>query len=329
MTMVAAFTTAIVAHPVQAQQDMDEVKFGLLPGLPLYLSLWVADDQGFFAEENVKPTYISVGGGGAQTMAALLGDSYDTTDLSLQAVANANMQGQDLRIIAGNHTDLTYALVVSSELAEPVHEDGYPTIMHKLRGKKVAASTIGSNSYMVMKRMLEGADMTFDDIQLVQVQTGSSVIAMMASGQLDASLQSEPNISILTDQLEKARVVLDLRDAADLESMGLSGMIYDVWIAKASVAKEDRVIRATRAIDKAIAYMQDPDTDIAYLMKLVRENLGQLEEMPDDLLKKQVESLAGGFGTVVTREDVRKTFAVMGIDEQPYDSVVTGLAAEK
>ncbi|WP_414475333.1 ABC transporter substrate-binding protein [Microvirga sp. M2] len=328
-TLIVAATLAIsfAATPSRAQKATDEVKFGLLPGLALYLPLWVAEDKGFFAEENVKPTFINVGGGGAQTMAALLGGSFDMTDLSLPALAAANEKGQDLRVIAGNHTSLSYALQVRSDLPGPVASDGYPAIMHKLRGKRVAASTIGSNSYIVMKHLLEGAGMTFNDIVLTQVQSGSSASVMMAADQLDAVLQSEPYISMLTDQLKKGRVVLDLRTKEGAASVGLDGLIYDIWLAKAPVAKEDRIIRASRALAKGIKFIQDPSTDTKYLADITRKHLKL--DTPDDLLQKQVKSMIPAFRIVITRDDVRRSFTVLGIKSIPYEEVVAGLAAEE
>lgn len=325
--LAAALISMIFAAPARAEQKTEEVKFGLLPGLALYLPLWVADDKGFFAEHKVSPTYVNVGGGGAQTMAALLGGSFDMTDLSLPALAIANEKGQDLRVIAGNHTNLSYVLLVRSDLSEPTADEGYPAIMHKLRGKRVAASTIGSNSYIVMKHLLEGAGMTFDDIVLTQVQTGSSASVMMAADQLDVVLQSEPYVSMLTDQLKKGRIILDLRTREGTAAAGLDGLIYDIWLAKASVAKEDRVIRATKALDEGIKYIQDPNTDIKYLMDITRKNLKL--DLSDDLLQAQIKSMIPAFRTVITREDVERSFKVLGIDAMPYESVVTGLAAEK
>jgi ABC-type nitrate/sulfonate/bicarbonate transport system substrate-binding protein len=327
ITGAVILASAVAAVPAGAQQANEDVKFGLLPGLALYLPLWVADDKGFFAEEKIQPNYISISGGGAQTMAALLGGSIDMTDLSLQAVAMANEKGQDLRLIAGNHTNLAYGFVVRSDLPEPVAADGYPAAMHKLRGKRVAASTIGSNSYIVLKHMLEGAGMTFDDVVMTQVQTGSSVLAMMSADLLDASIQTEPNILLLTEKLKKGRLVLDLRDPEQAKSMGLDGLTYDIWVAKASVAREDRIIRATRALDKAISFVQEPGTDITYLMELARKNLNL--DMSDDLLKHLVSSMIPGFRTVITREDVRRGLEILGIKDQPYESVVSGLAMEQ
>lgn len=199
--------------------------------------------------------------------------------------------------------------------------------MHKLRGKRVAASTIGSNSYVVMKHLLEGAGMTFGDIALTQVQSGSSASVMMAAGQLDAALQSEPYISMLTDQLKKGRIVLDLRTKEGTAVAGLSGLIYDIWLAKASVAKEDRVIRATKALDKSINFIQDPNTDIQYLVDITRKNLKL--DIPDELLKAQISSIIPAFRIVISREDVRRSFEVLGITPIPYKSVVTGLAVQK
>jgi NitT/TauT family transport system substrate-binding protein len=295
--------------------------------LGLYLPLWVAEDKGFFTEQSVKPAFITVGGGGAQTMAALLGGSFDMTDLSLPALATANARGQDLRVIAGNHTELSFALQVRSDLAEPVASDGYPAIMHKLRGKRIAASTIGSFSYIVMKHLLEGAGMTFNDVVLTQVQSGSSASVMMAADQLDAVLHSEPYISMLSDQLKKGRTVLDLRIKKDRQAVGLEGLVYDIWLAKASVAKEDRVLRATKALAKGIEYIQAPGTDIKYLSDLTRKHLKL--ETSDDLLQKQIKSMIPLFRIGITRKDVERSFAVLGINPIPYENVVVGLAAEK
>lgn len=316
-------TGTVVAGPVRAD-EVEDVKFGLLPGLALYLPLWIAEDKGFFKEQNVNPVFINIQGGGAQTMAALLGGSFDLTDLSFQAAALANEKGRDLRFVAGNYTDLSYAFIINEALAEPVAEDGYPAIMHKLRGKKIGVSSTGSSTYLVLSKMLEGAGMSVDDVQVVQV--GSSSVAAIAANQIDASMGMEPSIAVLVHEMGRARILLDLRDPKQAATAGLDGLIYDGWVARASVAKEDRLQRATKALDRAMKVMKDPNTDIEYLMDLTRKNLKL--DLSDEVLQSQIKNMIPGFSTIITRKQVDRSFEILGMKPQPYELMVTGAAIE-
>ncbi|MEF9604801.1 ABC transporter substrate-binding protein, partial [Paracoccus sp. PXZ] len=286
--------------------------------------LWIAEDKGFFEEAKVNPVFINVQGGGAQTMAALLGGSFDLTDLSFQATAIANEKGRDLRFVAGNYTDLSYGFIISNELDKPVAQDGYPAMMHGLRGKKIGVSSIGSSTYLVLSKMLEGAGMSVEDVQVIQI--GNASHAAMATGQIDAAMASEPAISVLLHQIGKARMLLDLRDPKQAATAGLDGLIYDGWVARADVAAEDRVQRATQALDKAMTVMKDPNTDMAYLMNLTRQNLDL--DLSDQVLESQIRGMIPGFSTVISRKQVDRSFEILGMEPQPYEQMITGAAME-
>lgn len=304
--------------------EVEDVRFGLLPGLALYLPLWIAEDKGYFKEENVNPVFINIQGGGAQTMAALLGGSFDLTDLSFQATALANEKGRDIRFVAGNYTSLSYGFIINDALSEPVAEDGYPAIMHKLKGKKIGVSSTGSSTYLVLNKMLEGAGMSVDDVQIVQV--GSSSVAAMAANQIDASMAMEPSISVLLHEMGKARLLLDLRIPSQAATAGLDGLIYDGWVSKTSVAEEDRLKRATKALDRGMTLMKDPATDMQYLMDLTRKNLKL--DISDEVLREQIKTMIPGFSTVISRAQVDRSFEILGMTPQPYEQMVTGAAVE-
>lgn len=323
--VAASLVTGTIAADTVRAQEVEDVRFGLLPGLALYLPLWIAEDKGFFDEEKVNPVFINIQGGGAQTMAALLGGSFDLTDLSFQATAIANEKDRDLRFVAGNYTGLAYAFIIDKDLETPVAEDGYPAIMHGLRGKKIGVSSVGSSTFLVLSKMLEGAGMSVDDVQVVAV--GNAGHASMAADQIDAYMSSEPATSILVHQMDKARMLLDLRDAEQAATAGLNGLIYDGWVAQASVAGEDRMQRATRALDRGMQVMKDPATDIAYLMDLTRTNL-KLEDMTDEVLESQIRNMIPGFSTVITHEQVDRSFEILGMQPQPYEEMITGAAME-
>jgi len=323
--IAASLVTGTIAADSARAQAVEDVRFGLLPGLALYLPLWIAEDKGFFEEEKVNPVFINIQGGGAQTMAALLGGSFDLTDLSFQATAIANEKNRDLRFVAGNYTGLAYAFIISNNLDTPNAADGYPAIMHGLRGKKIGVSSVGSSTFLVLGKMLEGAGMTVEDVQVVAV--GNAGHASMAADQIDAYMSSEPATSILVHQMEKARMLLDLRDAEQAATAGLDGLIYDGWVAQAEVAKEDRMQRATRALDRGMQVMKDPATDIAYLMELTRTNL-KLEDMTDAVLESQIRNMIPGFSTVISHEQVDRSFEILGMKPQPYEEMITGAAME-
>ena len=72
-----------------------------------------------------------------------------------------------------------------------------------LSGKKIGVSSVGSSTFLVLSKMLEGAGMSVEDVQVVAV--GNAGHASMAADQIDAYMSSEPATSILVHQCPDVR----------------------------------------------------------------------------------------------------------------------------
>ncbi len=71
------------------------------------------------------------------------------------------------------------------------------TSMEDLRGKKVA-TVLGSTGHNMIKKLLEDANMTFDDIQLTNIAAGDVGI-VLSTGDVEAAAIWEPNATRLID----------------------------------------------------------------------------------------------------------------------------------
>lgn len=308
----------------QAGEDLEVVNVGLIPNLALYLPMWVAQDKGFFEEEGVEIKTTTVRGGGSETLAALTGGSFDMTDLSFQAVATANEKGLPLKFVAGNYTSMPYALLIRNGQDDVKRDTGFPEVLHSMRGKKIGVTSIGSSSYLTLLHLLKEAGMSEKDVEIIQA--GSQMAPQMVSDQIDAAFTFEPDTTMLTGSMDAAYIGLDLRDEAVMKQTDLEGFIYDGWVAKADVADEERIQDASRGMKRGIELVKDEATDQDYLVDLTKKNLDINAD--DEAIAKMIANMRAGYNIDIPEEKVAKAFELYGLKEQPYQDIVSGVAAE-
>ncbi|SCM76355.1 ABC-type nitrate/sulfonate/bicarbonate transport system, periplasmic component [uncultured Pleomorphomonas sp.] len=150
----------------------------------LYLPLYVAQEKGYFADEGLKVT-ISTGGGGAQSWAAVIGGSADFSIQDPVFVPKTRENGGDGVVVAAIQNAPTVFII---------GKDGTPlqdNLAH-LSGKRVIVSPQPDTTWAFMSYLIK--QQTLENVKLVNVSIGNEVPAIV-SDRADYALAVEPQVT--------------------------------------------------------------------------------------------------------------------------------------
>ncbi len=190
--------------------EKSPVSIGLLR-LTSSAPLFIAIDKGFFAEQGIEPKVEWFDA--AQPIAvATASNKVDVGATGITAsLFNMIASGQKLTIVADKGREekgySSSALIVTKKL----YDQGTTTIK-QLKGKKVGITQKGSTFQYMLGRLLEENGMAVEDVEIVPLGKLGSVMASLESGQIDAAILNEPNIT----KVEKAgygKTILPVGDA--------------------------------------------------------------------------------------------------------------------
>lgn len=150
----------------------------------LYLPLYVAEDQGFFAEEGID-IKISTGGGGTQSWSSVLGGSAEFSIQDPVFVPKTHESGGEGVVVAGIQNAPT-VFIVGADDAD-VQSD-----LTLLEGKRVVVSPEPDTTWAFMTNLIEQYGL--QDVELVNVAIGNE-LAAVASGRADYALAVEPQVT--------------------------------------------------------------------------------------------------------------------------------------
>jgi NitT/TauT family transport system substrate-binding protein len=146
------------------------LKVSLLPFLS-YAPLYVAEEEGYFAEHGLEVEFVNVLERGGMSSVALLtqGDVDVAATLSSVALFNAMGKGAEIRIVADKgYLDpegcAVNALVARRSLVEAGELDG-PS---QLKGRRIAMSLVSLEAHYV-EELLDTVGLTLDDVEVVDV----------------------------------------------------------------------------------------------------------------------------------------------------------------
>lgn len=151
----------------------------------LYLPLYVAQENSYFAEQDVKVD-ISTGGGGTQSWAAVVGGSADFSIQDPVFVPKSHENGGPGVVVAAIQNAPSVFVIGREGGDEPLDD---ATVFE---GKKVVVSPEPDTSWAFMKYLINQNDL--ENVTLVNVALGSE-LAAVASGQADLALSFEPTVS--------------------------------------------------------------------------------------------------------------------------------------
>jgi NitT/TauT family transport system substrate-binding protein len=224
-----------------------------------YLPLTVAEQLGYFKEEGLE-VKISDFAGGSQALRAVVGGSAEVVSGAYEHTISLQGKKQYFRAFVLQGRLPQIALGVGK-----ARKDSFKSLKD-LKGMKIGVSAPGSSTHNLVKQLLTKAGLDpSKDVAIVGVGVGSTAIAAMKSGQVDAISNVDPVITKL--QLDgDIRIVADTRSVKGTQEVWgaplPAGCLYapETFISKypnIAQALATAIVRADKWIAKASA------TDVA------------------------------------------------------------------
>jgi NitT/TauT family transport system substrate-binding protein len=187
-SLVCAVSLAITA-PAHAQEKT-VVRMGT-PALALWmLPILVADDKGFLAEEGLalKMNYMR---GGSEALAALIGKNIDVMSGALSGTVILRSKGVPVKVLSAVAGVRTFALVVDAKRHAKVND------ISQIKGLKIATSRRGSDGDLVMRVLLDDANLSPEkDVNLIQIGGYDNHLTAIEKGEVDGSMILEPFLTV-------------------------------------------------------------------------------------------------------------------------------------
>lgn len=213
--------------------------------MPNYGSLWsvmTAKDKGYFEEEGITVNLLEFADG-PTIIAAMESGSIDVGYIG-QGAHKLCVNGQ-AKIFALSHISNGDALIAGPGIAK----------VEDLKGKKVAYSS-GTSSEDILVNSLTKAGMTIEDITAVDMDA-SGIVTAMISGGVDACATWSPNSLKILEEVKDSSKLCDNMTFADT-TVSLASWIVTPKYAQAN---EDKILRFTRALYKAMDYAANDHYD--------------------------------------------------------------------
>src|SRR5450830_1211002 len=249
LTLAAA---SLAAPVVRAQAPLERNTVSIAVGGKAtfyYLPLTIAEQLGYFKAEGLEVQILDFQGG-ARALQAFVDGGADVCSgafehtLRLQSrgmpVKAFVLQGRAPQVVGGSHRTLP----------------GYKGLA-SLRGRRIGVSAPGSSTDTVCRLLLARAGLAMSDINTVPVGVGSTALAALRSGSIDALSSVDPVMTMLA-QKNEVRVVADTRTLrGSAEVFGGPMPAGCLFAATAFIQKNPRTVQAmTNAIVRALKWLQ-------------------------------------------------------------------------
>jgi ABC-type nitrate/sulfonate/bicarbonate transport system substrate-binding protein len=259
----ATIAVALAAYCSVAVAE-EKIRVGISNFSPSFVSFFIANRRGFYAEEGMTVEIILIPG--LTSTRALIGGSVDFASASNP---NAAVQGAKLKILMVMNNKPT-----STIFAQP----GIKSVEH-LRGKKLGGSTVGSLDYGWVKELLAKHGLVLErDVIFVPIGPTAMRFTALKAGTIDATVLSPPASFIAQDQGYPVLV----RIADQVEDIQASVVATDEKIAR----QAPQVMRFLRATVKAQRfYLGRREEAVRAIMDFTRaQDRALMERVYDDHL---------------------------------------------
>jgi NitT/TauT family transport system substrate-binding protein len=188
------------ASPIAAQ---DKSLYVLYSGINAnFLSLWMAKEARYFADEglNVTPVHVR---GAAPIVQNLLAGQSQIGMMGATVVATAALQGNKDLVMIGGVTNVMSAVIAARPGIDSVQA---------VKGKKLAVARFGGTSDFIVDFALKHWKLQRNELSILQIGNEADRLAAMKSGQIDLSVFTPTYIPAI----EKfgMKVILDLEKLA-------------------------------------------------------------------------------------------------------------------
>jgi putative hydroxymethylpyrimidine transport system substrate-binding protein len=236
MRLIALAAAALLATPAAAQDRMTVILDWFVN--PDHGPIVIAEEKGFFADQGLEVEVIAPA------------DPADPPKMVAAGQADLGVSYQPqlhLQIHEGLPLVRVGTLIATPLNCLLVLEDGPVDGIADLKGRKVGFSVAGVEEAL-LKAVLEGAGLTLDDVELVNVNWSLSPALM--SGQVDAVIGAYRNFEL--NQMEIEGVP---GRCFYLEEEGLPAYDELIYVANPESMDRDKVARFLAATEKGVEYI--------------------------------------------------------------------------
>lgn len=204
--------------------------------------LFIAMDKGYFKEEGIEiePQWFDA----AQPIAVATASSkVDVGATGITAgLYNMAAQGQKLCITADKGRE-EKGFSSSALIANTDRYNAGLTSIESLKGSRIGITQKGSTFEYMMGRLLEEKGLSPDDVTLVPLGKISAVMAALQSGQIDACILNEPNVT----KVQSEGYGTLITQVSDIIPYQTSAIFYSPKFTQ----NEDAAVRFMKAYNKA------------------------------------------------------------------------------
>jgi ABC-type nitrate/sulfonate/bicarbonate transport system substrate-binding protein len=245
------------------------------------LPAWVAQEKGFFKANHLDVT-LKVSAN-INTMPPLMGKQYDIALSTQPDLIKAASSGLPIVQVSGDALDTK----ANPTVLIMVRPDSGITSIADLRGKRVAAPSLGGNIHLSLLYLLEKNGVPPTSIQGVQVPS-PNIPDQLTSKQVDAAEVLQPFANALL-----AKGMVSLGDP--FRSIGDS-VTQTFWISDRSWATSHRTVidNWTKALDQASEFISShKEQTVAVMQKYTHQPAAALADtpLPDYSFTNDVEQL--------------------------------------
>lgn len=236
------------SHPNSAP-SLPEVRVALqrdTTSLPVRL----AQVLGYAQQEGIRLSISDVTGL-SKGMEALLGGSVDVTQGGLSLAIQVAAEHRTVRCFMNFYTRPTVALVVAPPMAGKIRH------IRDLKGRRVGVASLGSAGHQVLNYLLGSDGLRPEDVSTVSVGTGSTSVAALGQGKIDAAILSGAAIPVFERKYPDITFLAETRTAEGAQKVFGSAVFpnsaalvaQDDWLKTNAGAARSLVIALKRAMD--------------------------------------------------------------------------------
>lgn len=242
-------------------QAQTKIVAGMVAHGPPQWPQYVAEEFGWFKQDNIDLQLVTVGGGG---VAQVVAGSLDITHSGYPDFARAALHGAPVRIVLSDFIGSPYAVFAKKDLKS----------IADLKGKLISIGGPNDITLIYIKPFLASAGLQTSDVDFVYAKAAADRFAALVSGAVDAAILNPPtSFEAISAGLSKLG---DTKPYA-------KGIPFTVWGANTqwATSHRDALVAFARDYKRAVAWLYDPTNKERAIAILVKH----AHQKPDDSRK--------------------------------------------